>query len=314
MKPEFELVLTTESKVVSTNLKPFEEQANHYLANLTQIFETDDDFAQAKEETKELKIIEDKIREAIKKTHNGEIVELISTAENIAERFRHERIEREKIIKTKEAEIKKQIADKAIEEISDTSNKLVKLSDISLALEITMPKASISKRIEESQKTKRTIDSLTKSVNAEKMSIISEMSIEIGRLTERLDQINAKSAWLFPDAVKLIATQDELTPIIQQRIAEEEQRTAEIKAKAEQEYLAKDEAEKIKAEAKVITDEMEQQAIEKPQEFAKTETTEQVNDFVITIRLTQTTQAQAIEIARSLKARFGDCVSLNKTK
>lgn len=310
----FELILTTESKVVACNIKDFEAKANQYLATLTTEFETDDDFAQGKEEIKELKVIEGKIREAIEKTHNGEIAELISTAKNIAERFRQERLEREKIIKAKEAEIKKQIADKAIEEISDTRNKLVKLSDISLALEITMPKASISKRIEESQKTKRTIDSLTKSVNVEKTSIISEMSVEIARLTERLDQVNAKSAHLFPDAVKLIATQDDLTPIIQQRIAEEEQRTAEIKAKAEQEVLAKAEAENIKPEAKVIADEMEQQAIEKPQEFAKTETTELVNYFVITIRLTQTTQAQAIEIARSLKARFGDCVSLNKTK
>lgn len=216
-----ELILSTESKVLSTNLKTFEEQANQYLATLTTTFETDDDFAKAKEEVKELKEIEDKIRTAIKQTQNGEIAELITTAEQIAERFRQERLERDKLVKSKEAEIKKQIADKAVEKIAETRNKLVKLSDISLALEITMPKHSIAKRIEEAQKNKRTIDSLTKAVNAEEASIISEMSAEIGRLTERLDQINAKSAYLFPDAVKLIAAQDDLAPIIQQRIADE---------------------------------------------------------------------------------------------
>lgn len=268
-----ELILSTESKVLSTNLTAFEEQANQYLATLTTTFETDDDFAKAKEEVKELKEIEDKIRNAIKQTHNGEIAELISTAENIAERFRQERLERDKLVKAKEAEIKKQIADKAIEKIAETRNKLVKLSDISLALEMTMPKSSIAKRIEEVQKNKRTIYSLTKAVNAELTAIISEMSVEIGRLTERLEQLNAKSAYLFPDAVKLIAAQDELAPIIQQRIAEEEQREAEIKAKAEQEAKAKAETEKIQAEAKAIADEMDtKQAVENPQNLAKTET------------------------------------------
>lgn len=310
-----ELILSTESKVLSTNLKTFEEQANQYLATLTTTFETDDDFARAKEEVKELESIEKKIREAIKQTQAGEIAELVSTAEQIAERFRQERLTREKLVKSKEAEIKKQITDKAIEKIAETRNKLVKLSDISLALEMTMPKHSIAKRIEEAQKNKRTIDSLTKAVNAEEASIISEMSAEIGRLTERLDQINAKSAYLFPDAVKLIAAQDDLAPIIQQRIAEEEQREAEIKAKAEQEAKAKAEAEKVQTEAKAIADEMEtKQAVENPQNFAKTETTEPLEDFVITVRLNQTTQSNAVIIARELKAKFGDCVSLNKAK
>lgn len=310
-----ELILSTESKVLSTNLKTFEEQANQYLATLTTTFETDDDFAKAKEEVKELKEIEDKIRTAIKQTHNGEIVELIATAESIAERFRQERLERDKLVKSKEAEIKKQIADKAVEKIAETRNKLVKLSDISLALEITMPKHSIAKRIEEAQKNKRTIDSLTKAVNAEEASIISEMSAEIGRLTERLDQINAKSAYLFPDAVKLIAAQDDLAPIIQQRIAEEEQREVEIKTKAEQEAKAKAEAEKIQAESKAIADEMEtKQAVENPQNFAKMETTEPLEDFVITVRLNQTTQSNAVIIARELKAKFGDTITLNKAK
>lgn len=315
-----ELILSTESKVLSTNLKTFEEQANQYLATLTTTFETDDDFAKAKEEVKELKEIEDKIRTAIKQTHNGEIAELIATAESIAERFRQERLERDKLVKSKEAEIKKQIADKAVEKIAETRNKLVKLSDISLALEMTMPKHSIAKRIEEAQKNKRTIDSLTKAVNAEEAAIISEMSAEIGRLTERLDQINAKSSYLFPDAVKLIAAQDELAPIIQQRIADEEQREAEIKAKAEQE--AKAEAEKIQAESKAIADEMEtKQAVENPQNFAKTETIEPTQmdeplaDFVITIRLNQVSQSKAIEVAKMLKNTLTDYeVKLNKAQ
>lgn len=55
-----ELILKTKSKVLTTNLKTFEEQANQYLATLTTTFETDDDFAKAKEEVKELEGIEKK--------------------------------------------------------------------------------------------------------------------------------------------------------------------------------------------------------------------------------------------------------------
>ncbi|HDL5382574.1 TPA: hypothetical protein PXB46_002331 [Mannheimia haemolytica] len=310
---QFELILKTESRVVSTNLQTFEEQANQYLATLTTTFETDDDFAKAKEEVKELESIEKKIRDAIKQTQTGEIAELVLTAEQIAERFRQERLTRDKLVKSKETEIKKQIADKAIEEITDTRNKLVKVSDISLALEITMPKHGIANHIAEAQKNKRTIDSLTKAVNAEKALIISEMSVEIGRLTERLEQLAAKSAYLFPDAVKLIATQDDLAPIIQQRLAEEAEREAAIKAKAE--------ADKVQAEAKAITDKMERkQAVENPQNVAKmnieepAQTDGPLGDFIITIRLNQTIQTNAVSIARELKAKFGDSVSLNKAK
>lgn len=319
---QFELILKTESRVLSTNLQTFEEQANKYLATLTTTFETDDDFAKAKEEVKELESIEKKIREAIKQTQTGEIAELVSTAEQIAERFRQERLTRDKLVKAKETEIKKQIADKAIEEIADTRNKLVKLSDISLALEMTMPKQGIANRITEVQKNKRTLDGIIKAVNAEKTLIISEMSVEIARLTERLDQLNSKSAYLFPDAVKLIAAQDDLAPIIQQRIAEEEQREAEIKAKAEQEAKAKAEAEKVQTEAKAIADEMEtKQAVENPQNLAKTETIEPTQtdeplaDFVITIRLNQVSQSKAVEVAKMLKNTLTDYeVKLNKAQ
>ncbi|QIA76132.1 hypothetical protein [Rodentibacter caecimuris] len=41
---------------------------------------------------------------------------------------------------------------------------------------------------------------------------------------------------------------------------------------------------------------------------------EPVQDFVISIRLNQVTQSYAVNIARELKARFGDNVSLNKAK
>lgn len=113
----FELILSTESKVLSTNIVDFEKQAEQYLSTLTNTFETDDDFAKAKEEVKELKEIETKIRTAIKQTQNGDIANLVATAEQIAERFRDERLSREKLVAAKEKEIKQNIISQALDRI-----------------------------------------------------------------------------------------------------------------------------------------------------------------------------------------------------
>ncbi|WP_204355918.1 hypothetical protein [Glaesserella parasuis] len=188
-------------------------------------------------------------------------------------------------------------------------------SDVSLALERNIPKENIKKRLEDATKRRSTLATLTSAVNAEETAITAEIGAEAARISARRKLIPIHYEYLFKDWLVLIAGEEELEPIIQQRIAEEEQREAEIKAKAEQEAKAKAEAEKVQAEAKAIADEMaQQQAVENPQDFAKTETTEPLGDFVITIRLNQTIQSHAVNIARELKAKFGDCVSLNKAK
>ena len=141
----FDLILSTESRVLSTNITDFEKQADQFLSTLTVKFETDEDFAAAKEEVKTLKEVEDKIRAAIKSAQSGEIAALITSAENIAERFRQERLARDKLVKLKESEIKENIVNTAFENISKVRYGYE--SDISIALERTMPKQYLLKRL-----------------------------------------------------------------------------------------------------------------------------------------------------------------------
>lgn len=258
MTTEFNLVLTTESKVLSTNIVEFEKQAEQFLATLTSKFETDDDFAAAKEEVKTLKEVEDKIRAAIKSAQSGEIAALITSAENIAERFRQERLARDKLVKLKESEVKQNIINGALDEISETRSKYE--SSVSLALEQTMPKSVITKRIEDATKNKRSLDGLVKSVNAEKTLILAELAQESARITARLKMIPVAYEHLFRDALQLVAGTDDLEPIIADRVNAEQQRDAELKAKAEEEA-------KVKAEAQAVAEEMgAQSAVEKTQE------------------------------------------------
>lgn len=303
MTTEFNLVLTTESKVLSTNIVEFEKQAEQFLATLTNKFETDDDFAAAKEEVKTLKEVEDKIRAAIKSAQNGEIAALITSAENIAERFRQERLARDKLVKLKESEIKQNIINGALDEISEIRSKYE--SSVSLALEKTMPKSAITNRLEEATKNKRKLDGLVKSVNAEKTLILAELAQESARITARLKMIPVAYEHLFRDALQLVAGTDDLEPIIAERVNAEQQREAELKAKAEEEA-------KVKAETQAIAEEMEtQSAVEKTPEIPTALSDEPTFNFEVRIAFTGT-QEQAIALARKVKAQYGDNVSLKK--
>ena len=303
MTTEFNLVLTTESKVLSTNIVEFEKQAEQFLATLTNKFETDDDFAAAKEEVKTLKEVEDKIRAAIKSAQSGEIEALITSAENIAERFRQERLARDKLVKLKESEVKQGIINDALDEIAGIRGKYE--SSVSLALEKTMPKSAITKRIEEATKNKRTLDGLVKSVNSEKTLILAELAQESARIIERLKMIPIAYEHLFRDALQLVAGTDDLEPIIADRVNAEQQREAELKAKAEEEA-------KVKAEAQAVAEEMgTQSAVEKTQENSTALSDEPTFNFEIRIAFTGT-QEQAIALARKVKAQYGDNVSLKK--
>ena len=290
-----ELILSTESRVLSTNIKDFEQRAEQFLSGLTQKFETDDDFVAAKEEVKTLKEAEEKIRAAIKTATSGEVASLIETAEAIAERFRTERLNREKLVKAKEAEIKAKVVNVAFKAISEVRYSYV--SDISLAIEKTYPKAKLQERLDEAAKRRSTLATLTKAVNAEARAIIAELGQESARLTARQKLIPVEYDYLFKDWLELIVGDADLEPIVAERVQAEKQRQAQANA------------------AEVEADKTTQQAVEKPQEIAK-ETAENVvlADFVITIRLNQMAQQQAVEIARKLKAELGDVVSLKKAK
>ena len=299
----FELILSTESKVLSTNIVEFEKQADQFLATLTSKFETDDDFAAAKEEVKTLKEVEDKIRAAIKSAQSGEIAVLITSAENIAERFRQERLTRDKLVKAKEAEVKQSIIGAALDEIAEIRSKYE--SSVSLALEQTMPKAMIAKRIEEATKNKRTIDGTVKSVNAEKTLILAELAQESARITSRLKIIPIAYEHLFRDSLQLVAGTDELELIVAERVNAEKQREAELKSKAEEE--AKEKAKACEVETKMET----QSAVEETQENSTALSYAPTFNFEIRIAFSGT-QEQAIALARKVKSQYGDNVSLKK--
>lgn len=299
----FDLILSTESRVLTTNITDFEKQADQFLSTLTVKFETDEDFAAAKEEVKTLKEVEDKIRNSIKLAQSGEIAKLIESAEKIAEKFREERLKRDKLVKSKESEIKENIVNTAFENISKVRYGYE--SDISIALECTMPKQDLLKRLHNSTARRSMLSTLTKAVQAEENLILAELAQESARLISRRKLLPVSHEHLFKDWLELITSNCDLKSIVEERIQMEEQREQARIAQAQ----AQAEAEKAKKE-KAETE----SSVEKTQENLIALSDEPLQDFIISIHLNQVAQSQAISIARELKAQFGDTVKLNKAK
>lgn len=304
----FDLILSTESRVLSTNIADFEKQADQFLATLTQKFESDEDFVAAKEEVKTLKEVEDKIRAAIKSAQSGEIAALITSAENIAERFRQERLARDKLVKLKESEIKQNIVNTAFENISKVRYGYE--SDISIALERTMPKQDLLKRLHNATARRSMLSTLTKAVQTEENLILAELAQESARLIARRKLLPVSHEHLFKDWLELITSNCDLKPIVEERIEMEEQREqARIaQAEAEKARVAQAQAEAEKAK----TEEAEtESSVEKTQENSTALSDEPTFNFEIRIAFTGT-QEQAIALARKVKAQYGDNVSLKK--
>ncbi len=236
------LILNIESKVISTNIKDFEEQANTYLANLTTTFKTDEDFANAESEVKELKKLETATKKAIEDVVNGsaDVSKLIETATAIAERFRQERLTREKLVKAEKDKRKQEVIDNAVTKIKET---YLLDTPVTPALKMRMPFEQVKSRLADATKNKRTIDSIDKSVNTEFANITAEMMTTVTDLQNRLAQLPADKMHLFADVNSLIASTVDIQEVVKDRVAQEEQRIAIEKECAEAERQA--EAERL---------------------------------------------------------------------
>lgn len=307
-----DLILSTESRVLSTNITDFEKQADQFLSTLTVKFETDEDFVAAKEEVKTLKEVEDKIRAAIKSAQSGEIAKLIESAEKIAEKFREERLKRDKLVKSKESEIKENIVNTAFKNISKVRYGYE--SDISLALERTMPKQDLLKRLHNATARRSMLSTLTKAVQAEENLILAELAQESARLISRRKLLPVSHEHLFKDWLELITSNCDLKPIVEERIQMEEQREqariAQAQAEAEKARVTQAEDEKAKTEEAET-----ESAVEKTQENLTTLNENDSKTYLFEVRIGFTsTLSKAIELAKQVKEQFGleNNVSLKK--
>lgn len=230
IKEPFDLVVKAETKVSTQNIEEFEQKANAFIAGLTSKFETDNDFAQAEEDISNLKTLEERTKTAINAivAGNADLTKIISTAEAIVERFRQERLMREKLVKTRKEEIKNGYTQTAIDEIFSTMDKYTSADPILKSVfNRSFTKEEVINRINECKKGKRTLDGLEKAINAEKLAINAEIAKTVAKLLERKSMIPTSHAHLFSDAVELISSDCDLQSVITERLEADKKRKEE---------------------------------------------------------------------------------------
>lgn len=290
-----DLILKVSGQITSNNFAEFKKQAENYINSLTKTFQTDNDFAQAEQEVKQLKVLEDKTKLAIDNVLAGmaDVSSLIEAAREIAEQFRQERLKRDKLVKEKKEEIKQQHINSVFLEIEKMYDSME--SDIKQALLVKIPLLSLKTRLTDSIKGKKTLDSIEKSLSTEKMAIAYEINTASQQLKQRLALIPDEYGYLFADKIQLVVSEENLENIISSRIEEEQRRKKNVE-------ISKDNHEKTETSPTETSSTTEINS-------STSKVEDDINSYIITISL-NTSHHEAIRIARELRDKFGDCVKL----
>lgn len=242
-----DLIIKIESKIAEQNVNDFAAQVKNYLANINTRLETDEDFAQAENDCKELKTIEEKTRAAIKSVLDGsaEAADLIGIAENAAEELRKTRLELEKQVKSEKERVRTAKIAAAKSLLNDFLNKAD--ARINQALRRVIHVENFEAELSEAIKGKRSLDGLDKAINPLTTHWLEKAKQSEDFMLKRLEQIPSDAAHLFPDINELLGISSGFEETVKQRVEAQAQRQAQEQARLEAEAEVKARA-KIEAE------------------------------------------------------------------
>lgn len=249
---------------INSNLDAFKEAADKMVSDAQLPIESDQDFANAEQRVKQFKKAEDKIKE-VSKAVLGEVESIDKFTKDlsyIGEQLRQARLDTDKKVKSRKAEIRQEILNASLNEI----NALVNQVNAELRITVSVDTSSI----EQSMKGKKTVDSLKDAAN----TALANLKIE---LNEQASTVRANAElmkkpeynefkFLFSDWSQIaFKANDDFESLVKSRIADhkeaeakrlEEQRIrmeAEAKAKAEREARTKAEQEREKIRKEGLT-------------------------------------------------------------
>ena len=310
-----DLILNVKTDIISQNVADFATQVKTYLAGINTVLKTDDDFARAEADCKDLKAIEDNTRAAIKAVleGNADIAKLVATAEASAEELRTTRLQLEKLVKAQKAQVRADIIARtknAIQAQIDAADETIRP-----ALRKVLRVAELDGILDEAAKGKKTLAGLEKgcaTVLADWTALIQKSADYLGK---RYAHIPADRLHLFPDLADVLAMNSGFEETVAARIAADDERQAAerarieaaAKAKAEAEARARIEAdarerEQARAETAPVA---EQKPVEQEQQNVTPQPLPQDNaeqaDYIITLHCTLD---QAKAIAKRVKDAY----------
>jgi len=284
--------------VTSSNLEAYENNALAFISAINTDLKTDSDFANADAVVKFCGQTEKEL-EQVKQAaldQTADISTLFKTIDNLKSEMRSKRLELDKLVKSRKANIKDEIATKVHDEYASF------IHDIDADLEITSSALKLNRihivspllNIEAAMKNKRTIESLRNAVNTELARckiLIDEQAGLIRSNLKLLEEFTAEYNFLFHDIQNIITKEgDDFYNMALMRISEhkkaeekrieedrerirlEEEKKAQQKVDDEAaEKAAKAEKEALNKVAKATTDNAKKRNAENLAEVAQEE-------------------------------------------
>ena len=312
-----EIILKISSQVVASNLDDFAANVKAEIAKINTDLQTDEDFAVAEKQVKELKEAETAIKAAKEAAlaDAEDVRKLLSTADEIAALLAETRLTLDKQVKAAKERVKTDITGRCREALLAQINKADER--IAATLRLVCTPTEINADIDAAAKGKKTASGIETACATVLQTWTDKIAEQEKKLVARYEKIPADKHHLFTD-LSTVLTAADIDALIAERLAAEDERQAaekariEAAAKAEAEARAKAEAEaRAKAEA---------EARAKAEAPEQTETTPQIppqeegeaENYRIVIHASL---ARAKDIARLVKERYPkQFVALKKGK
>lgn len=297
-----EIILRISSQIVASNIDDVAASVRAEIAKVNTDLKTDDDFAIAEQQVKDLKAAEDAFRAALEAalSEAADVKKLMDTTSEIIDLLADTRLALDKQVKAQKAKVKAEIIGIARDGIQRA------LAGCDARLQPAMRKVlridELDGVLAEAAKGKKSLAGLEKATH----EVLANWTALIGKteayMKARYAKIPADRLHLFADIDDLLALDSGFEDAIAERIAAEDERQAAEKARIEAEAAAKAEAElreKIAAEerAKAAAETQPAPAIETMPEPTPGEP---VLEYIITIKM-NTTLTNAKAVATNLK-------------
>ena len=285
-----ELILKIHSQIVESNLDAFAASVKAEIAKIKTDLTTDEDFAAAEKQVKELKEAETAIKAAKEAAlaDAEDVRKLLATADEIAALLAETRLTLDKQVKAAKERVKGEITGRCREALLAQINKADER--IAATLRLVCTQTEINADIDAAAKGKKTASGIETACATVLQTWTDKIAEQEKKLVARYEKIPADKLHLFTD-ISTVLTAGDIDALIAERLTADEARQAAEKARIEAAAKAEAEA-RAKAEAPEQTETAPQTP---PQEEGEAE------DYRIIIRASL---ARAKEIAGHIKERY----------
>ena len=303
-----EIILKISSQVVASNLDDFAANVKAEIAKIKTDLTTDEDFAVAEKQVKELKEAETAIKTAKEAAlaDAEDVRKLLATADEIAALLAETRLTLDKQVKAAKERVKGEITGRCREALLAQINKAD--ARIVATLRLVCTQTEINADIDAAAKGKKTASGIETACATVLQTWTDKIAEQEKKLVARYEKIPADKLHLFTD-ISTVLTAGDIDALIAERLAADEAHQAAEKARIE--AAAKAEAElreKIAAEERAKAGAA---ATTEPQPMPEPTHDEPVLEYIITVKM-NTTLTNAKAIANNLKNSLRAEIKLNR--